>query len=357
MLGAGANSLPAQMVWKAQQAATLDLIQQLSQNHLKIILSAPDFSWLPPLTDLIVEPDPPNRPFHFGNCLADLIQIHQLDYVLYFGGGSVPLFNAEILQKLIEALLAAKNPLVLTNNRHSSDWAAISHAKQASSLIRSLERDNSLAWLLGENFEVQIFSEVAARPALNLDIDTPIDLAILRLHPETLPNLKNFLVNQTTLDAIPLQQVMDILRREASQVTIAGRISPQAWLAINKVTRCWIRVFAEERGMVASERLKRGEVRSILYDLYKVQGAENFFATLADMSEAVILDSRVLMAAHYQFLPEERFTSDLFMPTADAWLNEFTRAAKNAPIPILLGGHSIVAGGLHAIAEMISRGV
>lgn len=359
MQGARAAAFPASLLWQAQQAAALDLLEQLHSLNCQIIFSAPDVSWLPPHKNLIAEPDPPDRPFHFGSRLADLIEKYDLDTVFYCGAGSVPLFNTEILQSLLEELLAAKTPLVLTNNRHSSDWAGIHAARQALPMIRTLERDNSLAWVLSETgiFQSRLFSVIEHRPALNLDMDTPVDLAILRLHPDTLPHLKNFLAHQSALEAIPLRRIIDILKREASQVTLIGRVAPPAWQALNKVTRAWIRVFAEERGMVASERLKRGEVRSILYELYRVQGAVHFFETLAQMSEAVIMDSRVLMAAHAPFLPDARFASDLYLPVADVWLDEFTQAAKNAPIPVLLGGHSSVAGGLYAIAEMIARDV
>jgi len=35
----------------------------------------------------------------------------------------------------------------------------------------------------------------------------------------------------------------------------------------------------------------------------------------------------------------------------DPWIREFTAAVRDAPIPILLGGHSLVSGGLYALAE------
>lgn len=352
MLGAGAVLPPAQLVRRAQQAAALDLINLLQTIHpAQLILSSPDFSWLPSTDNVILEPDPPGAMFHFGTRLADLVEKYQLETVLYFGGGSVPLLNADLMRGIFADLLADETPLILTNNRHSSDWAAI--RKTNIPLIREVNRDNSLAWYLSEHghYPVKIVAE--NRPAVHLDIDTPTDLAILRLHPETQPQLKHFLMQLPELEAIPLRAVLDTLKRDASQIMLIGRVSPQVWLALNRVTRCWIRVFAEERGMVASERLKQGQVRSLLADLYQLQGAEPFFATLASMADAVIMDSRVLMASHYQFLPEERFASDLFWRVSDPWLDEFTQAAQNAPIPVLLGGHSVVAGGLYAIAEML----
>ena len=38
----------------------------------------------------------------------------------------------------------------------------------------------------------------------------------------------------------------------------------------------------------------------------------------------------------------------------DPWLCEFTQAASQAPIPIILGGHSAVAGGLYVLSEILT---
>jgi predicted alpha/beta hydrolase family esterase len=74
------------------------------------------------------------------------------------------------------------------------------------------------------------------------------------------------------------------------------------------------------------------------------------------MADAALFDSRVLFAAKgLQPDAADRFASDLFWHEAvrDPWLREFTRAAAAAPIPIILGGHSVVSGGLHALVEII----
>ena len=74
----------------------------------------------------------------------------------------------------------------------------------------------------------------------------------------------------------------------------------------------------------------------------------------------MIFDSRVLMAAE-GIHPDaaDRFASDLYWLNSirDPWLRDFTQAAAEAPIPVILGGHSVVAGGLYALAEIIGRQV
>ena len=109
--------------------------------------------------------------------------------------------------------------------------------------------------------------------------------------------------------------------------------------------------------MRAAGRLASGGVRSLVASHYESVGPKRFFAELADMTDAVLFDSRVLMAAH-NIWPDDaaRFASDLLMPEAidDVFLREFTQAAAECPIPILLGGHSLVAAGLWVMLESIS---
>ena len=114
--------------------------------------------------------------------------------------------------------------------------------------------------------------------------------------------------------------------------------------------------------MVASGRLQRGEARSLLVRLLELLGPDGFFDELARVADVAIIDSRVMMAAcgHYPSAAD-RFASDLFLPDqiTDEWVRAFTVAAANAPMPVLLGGHGVVAGGLYVLAELIAarRGI
>lgn len=362
MVGTGGSSLPEQLVLTAQRAATLDLINLLHANlDCEIIISSPDLSWLPDDVRVLREPDPAQQAFHFGERLADIVEKYELERVWYLGGGSAPLLDAQMVGMvgglLLNAGASASIPprIALTNNRHSSDWIAFTQARSALPLLRSANRDNSLAWTLQDHYDLRVIAGM--RPATSLDLDTPSDLAIIRAHLDCPPHLKAVLQNPA-LDVIPVAPVIDTLRREGSQVIMIGRVSPLAWQAVNKVTRCWLRVFAEERGMVGSERLDRGEVRSLLSLILRDRGAAGFFKALAEMGEAVIMDNRVLLADHYAGMPSapDRFASDMYALDAisDPWLREFTQAALEAPIPVLMGGHTVVAGGLYAMAEMVA---
>ena len=68
------------------------------------------------------------------------------------------------------------------------------------------------------------------------------------------------------------------------------------------------------------------------------------------------IDTRVLFA-HFKLKlsAEERFLSDMgrWQEIKNPWLKEFTRAAAESTIPIVLGGHSLVSGGIWVLAEEI----
>jgi hypothetical protein len=83
-------------------------------------------------------------------------------------------------------------------------------------------------------------------------------------------------------------------------------------------------------------------------------GLPRFFATLATMGQAVFLDSRVIFA-HRGLWPSasDRFHSDLRQPAqiADPFVKSLTEAAMTAPMPVIMGGHSLVSGGMYALIE------
>jgi hypothetical protein len=110
--------------------------------------------------------------------------------------------------------------------------------------------------------------------------------------------------------------------------------------------------------MDADGRAASGEARSLLGFYLEQVGPARFFATLAELGDAAIIDSRVLLA-HLRIDAgrEERFLSDLgrWPDIGEPALRELTRAAVEAPIPVLLGGHSLVSGGLMALNELAWR--
>lgn len=106
--------------------------------------------------------------------------------------------------------------------------------------------------------------------------------------------------------------------------------------------------------MQAAGRDLSGAARTALGFLYAEIGPEAFFARLGELGDGLLLDSRVLFAhLGWRPGPAERFASDLFSVSgiADPDLRAFTAAAAAAPIPVLLGGQTLVSGVLWTMVD------
>jgi hypothetical protein len=91
--------------------------------------------------------------------------------------------------------------------------------------------------------------------------------------------------------------------------------------------------------------------------LLEGRGPSALAQIVAELADAAIIDTRVLLAARLGsdesgWPPQaDRFASDLHDHAAvnDTWLKELTRSAAAAPQPILLGSHSLVGPGVKAL--------
>jgi hypothetical protein len=117
-------------------------------------------------------------------------------------------------------------------------------------------------------------------------------------------------------------------------------------------------LFAEERGLQAAGRDVNGQARSLLGYHLQAVGTQRFFEELAQMGQAAFIDTRPLFA-HMGLKPSrpDRFLSDAMQPAAieEAWVREFTAAACEATIPVVLGGSSLVASGVQLLSEAAWR--
>jgi hypothetical protein len=340
---------------RAHQAAARDLLETLLHTEMigRAVVATDDPAWGDTLLDLPVEVDldSTGEPFHFGRRLAGLIERYGAQRVLYSGGGSAPLMSAgrwaELLTRLGEG-----DRLAITNNLHSCDWVGFAPATEIVSLIARQANDNAVAWALAGEGRFSVESEPASA-ATRFDLDTPVDLLIAQRHPDIGPHLRRFLAG-LDWEAGQVDGVLAVMAREGGSLAVVGRVSAAAWATLERATRCWVRVFAEERGMRASGRQERGEVRSLLADHLALVGVEGFFDELAGLAEGVLLDSRVILAARGLWPSvSDRFNSDLYRwrEIKEPFLRRFTRAAAEARVPVVLGGHSVAAGGLMALVE------
>jgi hypothetical protein len=344
------------LVADAQIAAsieTLEKIKTLSQvGEIIVSTASEEFAEQARALGATVEIDPPDTSFHWGRQLAMLVEKHRASTPLYIGGGSGALMSAADWQNMVQRALDETN-IVITNNYFSCDFAAWSPG-DALKLIDPPELDNDLAFRLGERIGLKRVS-LPKNAATQLDIDTPSDLQTISFHP-ALGNKLRAVIDAAHLDTSHVEHLLPILTDRDQTMLAVGRVSASMMLFLERETRCQWRVFSEERGMRASGREARGEVRSLVGFYLEQAGIRNFAQALPQLANAALVDSRIIFA-HYRLLPNgaDRFHSDLLQPEAihDSFLREFTAAMRDARIPILLGGHSLVSGGMYALVEVI----
>ena len=324
-----------------------------AQSYDPIIVVTDDPDWADTLGDLHVsiDLDAPERTFHFGRRLADVIARYQLQRFLYLGAAACPLLPVDQF-KLIADTLHQHDRAVIANNIHSTDWAAVSPAAIVAQWVDRLEADNGLGWVLSNDAGLMPITWPAS-PATRLDIDVPIDAQLAALHPQCGQHLRQVMTDLAWSDA-RLRAARDVIKTRASRLTLIGRVPSWAWAELERSAQCWTRVFSEERGMRAAGRLGSGQVRSLLNNHLQMVGLSKFIAELSDMTDAVLWDTRVLWAAQSIWPSEvDRYAADLGLVDLieDPFVHELTQAVNAAPIPIVTGGHALVSGGLWALLE------
>ncbi|MFP4200693.1 MAG: hypothetical protein ACLFS8_04675 [Clostridia bacterium] len=296
--------------------------------------------------------DATDRDFHFGRHLSWVVEEFGLDNVIYFGGAALPLMRIDDLTWVARRLKELKN-VVVVNNAQSADLTAFTPA----SIIRHIdppEADNFLGYLLREAGLRRVLIENSAR--INLDVDTPSDLMVLNRCRGVGPETRRAL-DEIDLPANPLDDAIDVFSRREHpypEVALIGRVGPAMMSVINANLPIRLRVFSEERGMKALRREAREEAISLIGFLIEELGPQKFFEYLGRICDLAIIDTRVLFA-HLKLFPSapDRFYSDLGMVEriGDPFIRRFTSAAGEAPIPVVLGGHSMVYGGLWALLD------
>ncbi len=285
---------------------------------------------------------------HFGRKLTETIRARSLGSIVYVGGGSVPLLKPEDFAWIAETLGSGR---AVTNNRFSSDMVAWNVDVRSPAAIVDLDRDNSLARALQES-GVELV-EMPRTAETIFDVDTPSDLALLSV---TRSGGKR--VSQTLrgleIDVERYRRVLPLFLDRSAELVVSGRVGTPSWQYLEKETACRVRVFAEERGMEADGRVTSGDAKSLVGYFLESVGSERFFEILSELGDGALIDTRVLLAHRRNHASRaDRFLSDAgrWSEIGDPFLRDFTRSAQRASIPVLLGGHSLVAGGLMALNE------
>jgi hypothetical protein len=299
--------------------------------------------------------EPAAQPFHFGQVLAKIIEENGYERLAYFGGGSAPLLTGDQIQEAFDRIVDAHVPTAVVNNYHSSDWVVLNRAGSLVGLAERLPNDNPLGWVLDHDAGFQVHA-LSPSAETRCDIDTPMDVAMLHGHPALGLHMREFLQEAPADLYEIITRVRVVLRTPAKMLSLIGRASSHVWRMLEERTQIWTRVFVEERGMIASGRMGRGEVRSIVALMIDTWGPDVFVEHLAQLCDAVLWDTRVWMA-HRGPWPStaDRFAADLGFveQIEDPVLRALTKAIRQASIPILAGGYGVVSGGLYAMLDVI----
>lgn len=296
--------------------------------------------------DVAIVAGPPDRR-SFGERLRGLVADAPAGGIVVLGSGSVPLATLADRRDFVTAA-GSEDPRALTNNRYSADVVAISRIDRLPD-IPDLPGDNAMPRWLQEVVGYEV-DDLHRRWRLAVDMDGPLDVLLIggRHHaPE--------------IDTAPVLDRLAAVRRVASdrgaELLVAGRTSSGSLAWLERHTASRTRALIEERGLRAANGPNRRPPASVVGALLDRDGPESFGEHLARLSDAAIVDTRVLLAhrlgAAETAWPaaEDRFASDLLLPDriSDPWLRALTASAVSAPIPILLGGHTLVGPGVRLI--------
>jgi hypothetical protein len=273
--------------------------------------------------------------------------------LVVLGSGSVPLATERDLAAFVSTA-ASPDRRALANNRYSADIVGVAGAYVLRDLP-DLPSDNGLPRWLEEVAGYRV-DDLRRRWRLGIDLDSPLDVVLIGAGDarELAGRARE-----------RLAAIARVARDRRAELLVSGRTSAATlgWLERSTATR--VRAFVEERGLRGSSRLvahpgdpiRSRPPGSLLGALLERDGPEAIGARLADLADAAVVDTRVLLAHRLGPdeatwpSPEDRFASDLLLAEriVDPWLRALTTAAAEAPIPVALGGHTLVGPGLRLV--------
>lgn len=291
----------------------------------------------------------------FGARLRKIVRADHPAGLVIMGSGAIPLAAARDYRDLVVAA-AVDDRAALANNRFSADVVAIACA-DALMDVPDLPGDNALPRWLAEVAGFRV-GDLRRRWRLGFDVDGPLELVLLGAGAAP-----------ADLDLAPVRARLAAVRSVAAdrraELVVTGRVSSGTLAWLERGARARVRAIVEERGLRAASRLAQASTppsssrppASLLGELLDRDAPGALGHVLARLGDAAIVDTRVLLAHRLGADetawpgPEDRFASDLLLPERirDPWLRQLTASAAAAPIPVLLGGHSLVGPGVRLV--------
>ncbi|MEW6522460.1 MAG: hypothetical protein AB1445_02625 [Bacillota bacterium] len=355
--GNGASAIDQVMTY-IRKEVTLDTCEKMQAvpgiDEIVLCTNYPDLAARAADMGLTVDYRGRDPDFHFGLRLREIVESRRLDNVICMGGVAAPLITGPELAWIAGTLREQKNVVIL-NNVQSADLLAFTPASVLSE-VELPRMDNFLGLTLRQAGLRRLLIPNCGR--VNFDLDTPTDVMILALQPGMGPRTKRAVAG-LDWDFSRLKAAISVLEQPSSEILLTGRVGPPVVMYINMNFTHRVRVFSEERGMKALGRDERGEVVSALGYLLETVGPGRLVEMLETMCHVAFMDTRVIFHHLKKRLSDhDRFNSDLgrWELVTDPEVRAFTRAVREASVPIVLGGHSLISGGLWLLAESIVAG-
>ena len=285
--------------------------------------------------------------FNFGKSLINIKNKYSLDKIFYFGAGSCYFLKTDELKFIFENTI---NGQFLSNNLVSSDFISFSLSDLDEKIILNFPNiDNYFSSYLMKETSLKYVKMPVSLGSV-FDIDTPNDFAILSKNTNNSNKIGNYISN-SIFKNINLDRFIKILSSKSNEIFVYGRINPLNLYMAERNIPCKIRFLSEERGLKVRGRASA----SLLSKIFQSENFDIFFDMFENICNACILDTRVifsLFAGEYD--QEELYLSDMQMwkQIKNPFIKSFTKKVSESKVPIILGGHSIVNGGLMALSNL-----
>lgn len=281
--------------------------------------------------------------------------------LVVLGSGAIPLATPRDLARLV-AVAATGRTVALANNRYSADVVAVGHASLLEAIPDAIG-DNALPrWLERRGVEVH---DARGATRLQVDVDSPADAllnggGLRRLAARVAARLGIADATRVLLDRASALRA--VARDPHAELLVAGRTSAGTLGWLERKVPARIRALVEERGLRTAVPGQRPSA-STLGMAIDARGPAALAEVVLRLADAAVIDTRVLLAHHAGRderrwpTAEDRFASDLLLSDRieDPWLRALTASAAAAPVPVLLGGHTLVGPGLTRILAPAAR--
>src|SRR5688500_9463242 len=175
------------------------------------------------------------------------------DAIGYAGGGALALLADEALDDLLSPIAGE----VVANSRFSADaFVVAGDLDVALAALAECDTDNAAPRQLADAGFA--WRDLGAAPWARFDVDTTLDLALLRLAtrlptPRALDgSIRGFLEmvrlpGGGTREVPLLARIGEVMRDRSAELVVAGRLPAATWQELETETACRVRAFVEER--------------------------------------------------------------------------------------------------------------